>query len=452
MIKMEGLVGGGGGIVDDMGEGMQCSDHPYRNNPGGICAFCLQEKLGKLVSSSSSSFPISIPLHFPPSSSSSSPSFRSDFGGVSQSHGDANGNRSISSSSSNHNTNTTAGNSHITSGNKKITNGGGGGGGGGSKGGHGHYHEFSSRRARIPFLLTPKKKKKKGVVDSNSTTPNVNANLTLKRNQSTRTPRRGHFMDDDDDGDDEYEYSSPHRRWFWSFLYHSKSTTTTTTTTKRSTTTTTTTTETIASAQKANIKTGLESKADLVVVDESESPSNAASFGRKVSRSRSVGCGSRSFSGDFFERISTGFGDCGTLRRVESHREGKPKVGSTTAAAAAAMHCKSDHHHQYIKERVKCGGIFGGFMMTSSSSSSSSSSYWVSSAEEINGGKSAVGPLVQGRSKSWGWAFASPIRAFSRTSSKIDGKLNVTTHSASNNSTTTAPNLTAIPSLLTARS
>ncbi|KAK6913761.1 hypothetical protein RJ641_021082 [Dillenia turbinata] len=448
---MEGLAAGGGGIVDDMGEGIQCSDHPYRNNPGGICAFCLQEKLGKLVSSSSSSFPISIPLHFPPSSSSSSPSFRSDFGGVSQSHGGANGNIAISSSSSNHNTNTTASNSHITSSNKKTTNSS-------SKGGHGHYHEFSSRQARIPFLLTPKKKKKKGVVDSSSTTPNVNVNFTLKRNQSTRTPRRGHFMDDDEDANDEYEYSSTHRRSFWSFLYHSKSTTTTTTTTKRSTTTTTTTTttETIASTQKAKMKNGLESKADLVVVDESESPnSHAASFGRKVSRSRSVGCGSRSFSGDFFERISTGFGDCGTLRRVESHREGKPKVSSATAAAAAAaaVHCKSDHHHhQCIKERVKCGGIFGGFMMTSSSSSSSSSSYWVSSAEEINGGKSAVGPLVQGRRKSWGWAFASPIRAFSRTSSKIDGKHNVTTHAASRNSTTTTPNLAAIPSLLTARS
>jgi hypothetical protein len=37
---------------------------------------------------------------------------------------------------------------------------------------------------------------------------------------------------------------------------------------------------------------------------------SASSFERKISRSRFVGCGSRSFSGDFFERISTSFGDC----------------------------------------------------------------------------------------------------------------------------------------------
>jgi len=78
-------VGGGGrvgvGVVveDDMGDGMQCSDHPYINIPGGICAFCLQEKFGKLVSSS---FPLPICVS---SSSSSSPSFRSDYIGSSNS-------------------------------------------------------------------------------------------------------------------------------------------------------------------------------------------------------------------------------------------------------------------------------------------------------------------------------------------------------------------------------
>ncbi|KAG0462572.1 hypothetical protein HPP92_021048 [Vanilla planifolia] len=62
-------------MADDMSEGMQCSDHPYRSNPGGVCAFCLQEKLGKLVSSKSSD-PFFAPP--PPSSSSSSPpSFQS---------------------------------------------------------------------------------------------------------------------------------------------------------------------------------------------------------------------------------------------------------------------------------------------------------------------------------------------------------------------------------------
>ncbi|MCE3215428.1 hypothetical protein HAX54_002368, partial [Datura stramonium] len=67
------------GIQEDMGDGnMICTNHPYKNNtPGGICAFCLQEKLGKLVSSS---FPSAV---FPSSSSSSTPSFRSDFGSTS---------------------------------------------------------------------------------------------------------------------------------------------------------------------------------------------------------------------------------------------------------------------------------------------------------------------------------------------------------------------------------
>ncbi|XP_074589515.1 uncharacterized protein LOC141845346 [Curcuma longa] len=61
--------------------GMLCADHPYRSNPGGVCAFCLQEKLGKLVSSSKSTH--FLPLQHPPSSSSSSPSpasSRSDLG------------------------------------------------------------------------------------------------------------------------------------------------------------------------------------------------------------------------------------------------------------------------------------------------------------------------------------------------------------------------------------
>ncbi|PWA69027.1 hypothetical protein CTI12_AA299990 [Artemisia annua] len=47
---------------------------------------------------------------------------------------------------------------------------------------------------------------------------------------------------------------------------------------------------------------------EMIIVEENDSP-RQPSFDRKVSRSRSVGCGSRSFSGDFFERISTGFGD-----------------------------------------------------------------------------------------------------------------------------------------------
>ncbi|KAK8507122.1 hypothetical protein V6N13_069912 [Hibiscus sabdariffa] len=318
---MEGIrVGVGVGVdaignADDTADCMQiCSNHPYRNNnanPGGICAFCLQEKLGKLVSSS---FPL--PLRASPSSSSSSPSFRSDTG-------------------------------------SKLAAG---------KGDDGKEDE--ARRGRTPFLLAKKKKKK-----------DHDDRIVFSRSRSTVTPRGSKFFDG-----------------FWSFLY-------------------------LSSNPHASKPAPAVAATDDVSINGTTTIATAA----KVSRSRSVGCGSRSFSGDFFERISTGFGDC-TLRRVESQREGKPTM----------------------KERVKCGGIFGGFMiMTSSSSSSSSSSYWVSSATEdhINGKPppptttTGHGGLVHGRSKSWGWAFASPMRAFTKPSSN-----------KKHNNTT--PNLSAIPSLL----
>ncbi|OAY80752.1 hypothetical protein ACMD2_18727 [Ananas comosus] len=61
-------VAGGADHGDVGGDGMMqyCSEHPYRSSPaGGICAFCLQEKLGKLVTSSKSTpfFPL---VHPPP--------------------------------------------------------------------------------------------------------------------------------------------------------------------------------------------------------------------------------------------------------------------------------------------------------------------------------------------------------------------------------------------------
>lgn len=176
-----------------------------------------------------------------------------------------------------------------------------------------------------------------------------------------------------------------------------------------------------------------------MIVDENGSPDQQ--FDRKVSRSRSVGCGSRSFSGDFFERISTGFGDC-TLRRVESQREGKPKVQSSLHRGGNNNGGGGGVNGQdCIKERVRCGGLFSGFMITSSSSSSSSSSYWVSSSTEEGGSgggaaKAAAAAISHGRSKSWGWALASPMRAFGKPSGKRDNGKNVT------------PNLAAIPSLL----
>ncbi|KAL0906744.1 hypothetical protein M5K25_025262 [Dendrobium thyrsiflorum] len=123
----------------------------------------------------------------------------------------------------------------------------------------------------------------------------------------------------------------------------------------------------------------------------------SASYDRKLSRSRSVGCGSRSFSADFLQRISNGLGDC-ALRRTESHREAKAKLS-----------CDKNGEQRRIKERVKCGGMFGGLGVIPSTS------YWFSAAEDSGdfeefGGLQAV--KRGGRSKSWGWVFASPVRAF----------------------------------------
>ncbi|XP_023528095.1 uncharacterized protein LOC111791114 [Cucurbita pepo subsp. pepo] len=349
---------------DDMDDGMRCRYHPYRSNQGGICALCLQEKLGKLVSSSS-------PLPLPPSSSSSSSSFRSDFAAVG------------SAASS-----------------VKF-------------GGHCHDHHAAAAaaRTRIPFLSKKKKQPEAG----------------FRRCKSTTTPARGKFLDPYH-GED---YNPKNRGWIWSLFDLSTK-----------------------SHSSRKIDHGFKEKSTETYKDFSstaeddgeDSPNSShasasasasvSSFERKVSRSRSVGCGSRSFSGDFFERI-TGFGDC-TLRRVESHREGKPKITSTAIAAV-------NNSSECLKERANCGGIFGGFMnQTSSSSSSASSSYWVSSSSGDDG-RFPPAPCGQGRSKNRGWAFASPMRAFGKPpSSSSEGKR----ESSEKNST---PNLDAIPSLLAVR-
>ncbi|CAN1247540.1 hypothetical protein LINPERPRIM_LOCUS6374 [Linum perenne] len=370
-----------------MGDGMQCSDHPYRNNTGGICAFCLQEKLGKLVSTS---FPLSA-VRASTSSSSSPASFRSEAPESAASA--AATSLALGSSNVNHNNSS---NSNNTS----------------------SYNDYCSslRKARIPFLLAKKKKKK------------IN-DVVFKRSKSTAAPagrRSAHFFDNDGINGDEF---SPRKRGggFWSFLYHSSSSSSSSANSKLS-----------ASSAPANNNNNNNQRIDHRKISSTATSSSGSrsSFERKVSRSRSVGCGSRSFSGDFFERISTGFGDC-TLRRVESQRE----VGGSNS--------------NNMKERVKCGGIFGGFIMSSSSSSSSSSSYWVpSSAEEVNGKSTATSGcnLANGRTRSWtrNWVFASPMRAFSSKSSGKNGKRdNVIRETGNRNSAT---NLAAIPSLLTVSS
>ncbi|XP_020574903.1 uncharacterized protein LOC110020939 [Phalaenopsis equestris] len=330
--------GGGAVMADEMGEGMQCSDHPYRNNTGGICAFCLQEKLGKLVSSSKLSDPFfSVPP--PPSSSSSSPpSFPpSDLPSYPSS-------------------------------------------------------------TRISFLST-KQRRRKMKTHSAAEDPKAES-LILNRSKSVAPRARGQITDVSE---------SPRKKSFWSFLTLSYSSSissapiSTSFITKRRSTSS-------SSAVAGNCVTELpksakEEEASAGNDDASPSGSQASSsFGRTVARSRSVGCGSRSFSGDFLERISNGFGDC-TLRRVESHREAKQK---------ASIHRSEGHENeneeQRIKERIKCGGIFVGLGMTA---------YWLSATSTADAcGESGRLPVGRrgrtphGRTKSWAWAFASPMRAF----------------------------------------
>ncbi|KAF5452329.1 hypothetical protein F2P56_027337 [Juglans regia] len=349
-MMMEGIKGlGGEGRVcvgeEDIGDSMQCNDHAFRNNPGGICPFCLQEKLGKLVSS------FSLPIRSS-SSSSPSPSFKSDIG---------NGGAGSSSSSPSLSVRPTLTKVIYDAGSKD-----------------GHYHEYYRRRARILFLLAKKKIKKKKKVTTVASSDRA-ANMVFKRSKYTATPGRKQFS-----GADNGEHVSQRKSGgFWSFLYSSSSTTTTASSSSKSgasksmdksfrdgskITTLKADEATNGSVGKHKKKkrpgSSLGEKSDIAEDDDDDDGSNrqanasASSFERKVWRSRFVGCGSRSFSGDLFERISAEFGDC-TLRRVESQRAGKSKV---SASAEIRSSSSSGHQQKCMKERVKCGGIFAGFM------------------------------------------------------------------------------------------
>ncbi|KAL0737896.1 hypothetical protein Bca4012_014106 [Brassica carinata] len=387
----------------DMGDGMQCVNHPFTKNPGGICAFCLQEKLGKLVTSS---FPL--PKHLSSSSTSSSPSFRSDSVGSTTTT-----NTTVSAA------NLSASLSLSASGARNVT-------------------ANNSNNSKLPFLLAKKK-------PSTSST-----NIVYKRSQSTTAAAAYRGSD-----------STPRKRsGFWSFLhlhsykhhssskkvgnFHDSSRPQPTKHTENALSKTETTTVGSSSSSMSKRVNGGGSSSNRngidVIVEEDGTPNVAVTAAapqseRKVSRSRSVGCGSRSFSGDFFERITNGFGDC-TLRRVESQREGssKGKVSSSSNGGG-------------VREMVRCGGIFGGFMIMTSSSSSSSSSSWVSSSSSAEQQQQQQNNMAHGgRNRSWGWAFASPMRAFGSSSGKRGRTI---TDSTNKN---TAPNLDAIPSLLVAKS
>ncbi|KAG6524170.1 uncharacterized protein LOC122045780 [Zingiber officinale] len=399
----------------DLRDGMLCLDHPYRSNPGGVCAFCLQEKLGKLVSSSkSTNF---LPLQHPPSTSSSSSSptaSRADLAG-----GEVVGHDGAAAGRGTKFHFLAAGHIENEKSDSKLVAGG-------------------TTRATAPVAVA-----KNG------------GRLGLKRSKSVAPRRIGSSLAQVGDGGGRSNgetaaavADSLRKKSFWSFLYHSSVFSASTSSSaangninrRRST-----------SSSSGGVCDGDPTKQQPPppppALDKLEathgtpiqlgqngggkdSPSGvqaSSSFGRKVVRSRSVGCGSRSFSGDFLERISTGLGDC-TLRRVESQREAKLK-------STLHIDTDGDPHRLRMKERVKCGGLFGGFGMMSF--------YWLSAAaaapdEDFDGGLRTsastpggrAGVTPRRRTRSWGLAFPSPMRAFrsytstSRSTSKLISSIN----------------------------
>ncbi|KAF8093254.1 hypothetical protein N665_0385s0003 [Sinapis alba] len=290
----------------DMGEGMQCLTHPYTKNPGGICALCLQDKLGKLVTSS---FPLSKPNH-PSSSSSSANLIYKRSKSTAASYGESFRQRKRSGFWS-------------------------------------FLHLYSSR----PQVITKK-------VDNSSHSSRPRNQIDNGRNQTTETSN-----------------------------------------------------QVVGGGTDVIAEEEDESPSNKVVVETPTNSVGGSSFGRKVLRSRSVGCGNRSFSS---ERISNEFGDC-ALRRIESQRE-PTKVISNGGDHEAA---------DAMSEMVKCGGIFGGFMIMTPSSST------VDHHHHKMGNRSA-----------WGWV--SPMRA------KTTQRGRTITKSSTDKKT--SPKLDSVPSLVTMKS
>lgn len=394
-------------VVED--GSMHCGDHPYRSNPGGICAFCLQEKLGRLVNSSKSS---STTLFFPiPQSSSSSRISPPSLG-----------------SSAAVNVSTTANSTSTVD-------------------VYSPDHEVKSHRPSFPFFfhgLHPKgrrRKKKKNTssvgstpaiisgrentnTDTINTTTTANSGFVLKRSSSVSTTTASAKA----------VAESPRKRWFWSFR-HSSSDPKDNNNSKRQLPQTKDQHQQqhrqqwnkVSEATKPSTDTREEESKRQVVEETEESPSGSnqtsSSLGRKVVRSRSVGCGSRSFSSDLLDRMSNGLGDC-ALRRVESQRDPKPKT-------APEVEEDDDSNTSELKrqQRVRCGGIFGGFGVVSSSSCSSSS-FWLPLELGVCGGSNTP----HRRPRNWGWVFASPSRPFRSSSNKpsptVSGKPSSTNDTA----------------------
>lgn len=130
-----------------------------------------------------------------------------------------------------------------------------------------------------------------------------------------------------------------------------------------------------------------------VVVQEDKDQESTQISERKITRSRSVGCGNRSFSGgDFLERISTGFADC-AYRRTGSQRQGN---------------CK-DESHQTILQNSSTSSIV---QQSDNLSTPVVTLLWVpdNKADGVDASLATITSKTKGHRKGWGWAaFATPM-------------------------------------------
>ncbi|KAL6841211.1 hypothetical protein ACP4OV_028984 [Aristida adscensionis] len=354
-------------------DGAYCSEHPYPPGAaaaaggagaGGICAFCLQEKLGMLVSSSKSS-----PFHPPPPVSASPSSPPSNVAASEPPPPPL----------------------HPSAASRKVM----------------PPSQMKAKTSSAPSAVAPPAA---GLKRSKSVAPRPEDPPLVAPAPSAITA------------------DSPRKKSFWSFLHLSSSSGS-----HKNASSSVANGGGVAAARRNSVSAASASLGGrLEAIVEPESPgrrsegSSSSSFGRNVARSRSVGCGSRSFSGDFLERLSNGFGDC-ALRRVESHREPKPKAGALGhlgGAHGAAGDGDDDEREYAQRNRIKCAGFFGGV----GAAPSPSSSYWLSAPD--GAGVAGATRAHGGRShRSWAWALASPMRALRPTSSSSSKSIMAAPHS-----------------------
>ncbi|XP_057828935.1 uncharacterized protein LOC131040036 [Cryptomeria japonica] len=281
--------------VDDLYENSYCRIHPGQSTVG-ICAICLQEKLGKLIFSEKQSL-------FPQQSE------------VGSSY-------SCSSSSS--------------EAAKKI---------------NGENHNVGSRK--ITASLN----------DRSKHSGSAEGFVLLSRSKSVATSRRIGSLGDSNlcssSSSTSKKKGTNGSASFWSFFGFSK--------------------------KKTQI--------NGVVADKVEEEVSVIYNGGKVTRSRSVGCGSRSFSAaERFHPVHFEKSPVGSSRKVAESHEKLKVLGEEEENVKGGSN-------------VRCGGLFVGFGGLPPIMTSSSTSCAAMISEGING-------RCHSRSKSWGWAFSSPVRAF----------------------------------------